>query len=552
MSNKNYIPNFSINSYFYTDGNKNNVLYNIFRDIYNVAKQNNEIKDIINKYNDEINNKLYKTKYPTTFYFPENFDYTFHLCIFLINTLELFSEFRHFKFIIDIISEYNRKNLYYYFLKLIFVYLIDIRDQNNNKYIISKYINTVLVPLMNGTYTNLPAMIPRKIKISSKEEVYNNYYKNLRLFYTLISNRLGINRNVLSQINNDNRTIELLNDLDKMNIVIQNVIEKPENLVIPVIRNQDQELNEALRRSTFETRLTSEYITHIDINSNTYLILNNKYKENKLNIYKNIIYNLCGFIFHYNNKIKILDLTENKTKYFYNVNNSNDKKLVEMLKYQMLYSFYFELNIYHYFNSIIDNVENDFDKSSFIKLIKNLNHLDTKIHIDNVKSIERYIKSHIPYFLFFFIEKRKHYIENNMKSDLINLKKCLNDPSHLNIDDILNCVKDSVNTLDKLREEFFKQKYQTGENKNCYIFFCSICSITECDPDESDPDERNDSFKFFTVLNCGHSLHRECARDHSKSNSQSKVITSLSTNYVRCSLCLIECPMCRTKSYIYY
>jgi hypothetical protein len=139
-----------------------------------------------------------------------------------------------------------------------------------------------------------------------------------------------------------------------------------------------------------------------------------------------------------------------------------------------------------------------------------------------------------------------------MKSDLINLQKCLNDPSNLNIDDILNCVKDSVNTLDKLREEFFKQKYQTGENKNCYIFFCSICSITECDPDESDPDERNDSFKFFTVLNCGHSLHRECARDHSKSNSQSKVITSLSTNYVRCSLCLIECPMCRTKSYIYY
>ena len=33
-------------------------MYNIFRNIYNVAKQNNEIKDIINKQNDEINNAL--------------------------------------------------------------------------------------------------------------------------------------------------------------------------------------------------------------------------------------------------------------------------------------------------------------------------------------------------------------------------------------------------------------------------------------------------------------------------------------------------------------
>jgi hypothetical protein len=227
------------------------------------------------------------------------------------------------------------------------------------------------------------------------------------------------------------------------------------------------------------------------------------------------------------------------------------------------------------FNGLFDDDSSDFTRKKFMNFVKKINYVielpvmnqDSNSpsekrrelqHLDK-KLIESYMKGHIPYFLFFLIEKRNHYVDKNLMTDLNNLAKVLSQ-SNPNVNnsidnkmkEIYDCIKESIEMLNNIRTEFFAQMYQSGEDKNCYIFFCNACCITECNPYPDDEDEKNESGKFFTVLNCGHSIHRDCAREHSKKNTKSRVLVSLKTKYVDCALCAIECPVCRYMSYIYY
>lgn len=304
------------------------------------------------------------------------------------------------------------------------------------------------------------------------------------------------------------------------------------------------------------------YIDHTDLNSNHFTINNEHTLENpkKDEIVKNIIYNLCGFIFdktnEKRNKITIIDESNIKDKYFDKLKTCNYDKLIESLKYQIVLSMYFEINTYHLFNSIYDNDNYNFNEKLFIDNVKKLMKIPEKdYNTINASSIESYIKSHVNFFLFFFIEKRKHYVDNNFGTDMNNLSHILKQlyPDLSNKIDsdfanIIKCVKENIELLNGIRTEFFAQTYKE-DNKDCFIFFCNACCTRKCKEDQDDDNSPED---FFVLFTCGHSMHRDCARGHSKSNNKSAVLTSLSTKYIKCALCAIECPICRHISFIYY
>jgi len=93
-------------------------------------------------------------------------------------------------------------------------------------------------------------------------------------------------------------------------------------------------------------------------------------------------------------------------------------------------------------------------------------------------------------------------------------------------------------------------KYQ-DISKNCFMFYCGACTITDQCPDENEDDNANRPDNYFVILSCGHCLHRECA----KSIIENKKLLSfnrLDSKYIKSIIMSVECPMCRNITFVYF
>jgi len=587
-----------VKEYFYMN---NEVLLKEFTLIYNQCKQNtnSNVYQRVNSLNNKIlrlmNNKI-SLQRNINYKYSSNNDFFLQMCIYTFNSLEEIEEFKYFNKITEKIIFPNNIELKNSYISEILDNLLkfnNINRPNSIDYSITLFIENVLIPILKRNNINKPV----KANLTENGYYKNLLYESLKNFYKKITENEIVLQELNEITNEEGKDFSTI--LDQMETKItniyrqtinnRNIIDEDDNIIDNRSENEyelqyemggDMEsyirgdtdvnngsnnagnivgdgdiYNQVLARSMYDISAASETVSHIELNSNSCN------KISKINIIKNIIYNTCGFIFDelynvekYNHIINIVRDEKNIQKFFDSLDKTNDKNTIYDKIYQQIeHSVEFESNMYNYFIDFLNNKANN--KLSYINFINQMNHLNKDIDINDEKTRNEFVKSHIPYFLFFLIEKRKHYVENHLTTDLLNLKNILKDNKNvIKINSTYNIITKFIKKNDEKRTKLFevKKKYEK-ENTNCYIFFCSICSVTECDPDESDPDDSNCPSKFFTVLNCGHSLHRECAREYSKTNKKSKVLKVLKNNeYVKCALCLIECPSCRKLSYIYY
>lgn len=581
--NQSVISENRLNIYFYMPGDHYNQRLNRFRNLYTIALNDENFR--LNK--DDTNNMIRfvlsrRSVINTTF--PYNFDMLFHYLVFIFESMHTIQEYNVYLNDVLRLFELHPQQpsiVAGFLLKIINLY-------NSREYRREESVHQIFINVLTNLIEGVP--IPESLFVYNMNisNVRFAYYSSLRM---LLHYSVGIFRN-LQDLTPESQTLiqNIENAITAMNNqihtwystmtmrlgVIQLLMRHDHALGIGVappdfgnngnnlneiIDNGDREYQQALNNSLYETRIGGSYIYHIELNSAAFVITDENSENNKIDLIKNFLYNFCGFVFkRKKNKITIIDTREEQDDFFNSVTNSSYDTLINILKLQVVYNMYFEINSYHMFNSLLDNSEKDFNKKDFLMLVKRLSKIpEADYKLINQSSTEHFIKSHMFRFLFFLLEKREHYTETNLEIDLNNLKRILirENPNIIekinnDFEMIIKCIKENLVLLNRIRAEFFSQVYQTGEDKNCFVFNCAaFCSSNECKSDDDD-DEDNDPQNYFTLLTCGHSMHRICARAHSQSNSKSRVLSSLSTKYVKCALCVIECPQCKHLSYIYY
>lgn len=290
--------------------------------------------------------------------------------------------------------------------------------------------------------------------------------------------------------------------------------------------------------------------THIIINLNRYIFKSDSYN-----------YTLEGNILkcdkedtNFNNILKYeSDITDF-------IDNLNINQINNLLFYKHISNgFKFENKIYELLYNKFSS--DSFNEDAFDNIISELKCIKYD-KSDKSKKVDakQYLKSHVSFYIFYHVYKRKHYVENNMERDLNLLNELFhkyntlknNNHENIKINSIIKFVKNNYLQPYKstnIRNKLFSLPY----NNKCYIFNCSICMTGKnCEYDETDDFE-----SYFMVTDCFHTFHRQCIEGFmSNNNNKTQKLGEMHIKgknkiFYIYNLYKLECQDCRLNTYIY-
>jgi hypothetical protein len=426
------------------------------------------------------------------------------------------------------------------------------------------YFANILIDMANNNSYN--QFLNDLLKVINKVEIKpRDRFRIIDFQYKKLPFTTNEEKNIFEQdynklINEINEIITIfINNTRDVDVFVDESLEYSNDI------RQIEENTENERRENFLKFLKRNKIFNCDKNSI------------KIDIVKHILFNLNGYIFDKNEKqykiIRHYDKMNNLDK---NIEKLNDDELINFIKMQCILTYNFEnycyqiitdnfidekqyvqQNEYKDINNYRDinvSTSNLIDRNSFTKLIKKIYNNIEKFETDNfydlnISTYNDFMNTHIPFFIFYFIERREEYIKNYLKSDLETLNKKIK--NKLNIDEFIKCVLENIEKLNKKRFDFFKTKYKNNSDKNCFMFHCSICLLTDECPNEDEDEDANDPSSYFVVLYCGHSLHRTCAKSWIKNKKLPNEQNS-NSKYINSVIIPLICPLCRQITFFYY